>query len=302
MNTLSKEDLDNLFGPMYEEYSKKRSSDVSINSVAQQVHNQEDSPSTSLIIVKEHEAHPIITTSEEQTSLITLDEADEFNQEDSIDFDRNTVFVLYDALNFEGVESSTKALDLSNIHEKNKSDADNIVIRNKSRLVGKGYKQEEGIDFEESFAPVARLEAMDVKTSFLNGPLKEEGYVSQPDGFVNTNFLDYVYTLKKALYDLKQAPRACQSPYAIKILKKHGMDQCVSMSTPIATERLDADLQGNPIDQMTYHRMIRGIMYLTSSRQDIVFAIFVCARYQARPTVKHLKEDAKKIAKVLHGA
>nr|GFC42340.1 retrovirus-related Pol polyprotein from transposon TNT 1-94 [Tanacetum cinerariifolium]GFC68289.1 retrovirus-related Pol polyprotein from transposon TNT 1-94 [Tanacetum cinerariifolium] len=108
---------------------------------------------------------------------------------------------------------------------KNKSDADNIVIRNKSRLVGKGYKQEEDIDFEESFAPVARLKAvrmfvafaahknitisqMDVKTSFLNVPLKEEGYVSQPDGFVNPDFLDHVYTLKKALYDLKQAPRA----------------------------------------------------------------------------------------------
>nr|GEY96836.1 hypothetical protein [Tanacetum cinerariifolium] len=83
MNTLSKKDLDNLFGSMYEEYSKKRSSDVSVNSVAQQVHNQEDSPSTSLIIFKEHEAPPIVTTSEEQTSLITLDEADEFNQEDS---------------------------------------------------------------------------------------------------------------------------------------------------------------------------------------------------------------------------
>nr|GFB83848.1 retrovirus-related Pol polyprotein from transposon TNT 1-94 [Tanacetum cinerariifolium] len=168
MNTLSKEDLDNLFGPMYEEYSKKRSSDVSINSVAQQVHNQEDSPSTSLIIVKEHEAPPIVTTSEEQTSLITLDEADEFNQKDSIDFDRNTVFVPYDALNFEGVESSTTDLDLSNMHEfhKNKSDADNIVIWNKTRLVGKGYKQEEGINFEESFAPVARLEAVRMFVAF----------------------------------------------------------------------------------------------------------------------------------------
>nr|GEZ36426.1 hypothetical protein [Tanacetum cinerariifolium] len=99
------------------EYSKKRSFDVSINSVAQQVHNQEDSPSTSLIIFEEHEAPPIVTTSEEQTSLITLDEADEFNQEDSIDFNRNTIFVPYDALNFEGVESSTTGLDLSNMHE-----------------------------------------------------------------------------------------------------------------------------------------------------------------------------------------
>ncbi|GKD97026.1 retrovirus-related pol polyprotein from transposon TNT 1-94 [Tanacetum coccineum] len=103
---------------------------------------------------------------------------------------------------------------------KNKNDAKNIVIRNKSRLVAKGYKQEEGIDFKESFAPFARLEAikmfvafaahknitifqMDVKTTFLNGPLKEEVYVSQPDGFVNLDFPDHVYKLKKALYGLK---------------------------------------------------------------------------------------------------
>ncbi|GJR74316.1 retrovirus-related pol polyprotein from transposon TNT 1-94 [Tanacetum coccineum] len=101
---------------------------------------------------------------------------------------------------------------------------ENTVIRNKSRLVAKGYAQKEGIDFEESFAPVARLEAvrlfiayaahksftvyqMDVKTTFLYGPLKEEVYVNQPDGFVDPYHPDKVYHLKKALYGLKQAPR-----------------------------------------------------------------------------------------------
>ncbi|GKB66866.1 hypothetical protein Tco_0928278 [Tanacetum coccineum] len=62
------------------------------------------------------------------------------------------------------------------------------------------------------------------------------------------------------------------------------------MSTPMATERLDADLQGTPTDQTTYRCMIGGLMYLTTSRPDIIFATFVCARYQARPMVKHLKE------------
>nr|GEV92616.1 Gag-Pol polyprotein [Tanacetum cinerariifolium] len=97
--------------------------------------------------------------------------------------------------------------------------------RNKAHLVPKGYGQKEGIDFEESFAPVARLEAvrlfvayaahksflvfqMDVKTTFLNGPLKEEVDVNQPDGFVDPYHPDQVYRLKKALYRLKQAPRA----------------------------------------------------------------------------------------------
>ncbi|GJS62827.1 retrovirus-related pol polyprotein from transposon TNT 1-94 [Tanacetum coccineum] len=106
-----------------------------------------------------------------------------------------------------------------------KKDEDQTVIRNKARLVAKGYAQEEGIDFEESFAPVARLEAvrifvayashksfpvhqMDVKMSFLNGLLKEEVYVAQPNRFVDPDHPEKVYRLRKALYGLKQAPRA----------------------------------------------------------------------------------------------
>ncbi|GJY94350.1 retrovirus-related pol polyprotein from transposon TNT 1-94 [Tanacetum coccineum] len=108
---------------------------------------------------------------------------------------------------------------------KNKHDEENTVIHNKSRLVAKGYAQKEGIDFERVHSHSARLEAvrlfiayaahksftvyqMDVKTAFLYGPLKEEVYVNQPDGFVDPYHPDKVYRLKKALYGLKQAPRA----------------------------------------------------------------------------------------------
>ncbi|GJR40160.1 retrovirus-related pol polyprotein from transposon TNT 1-94 [Tanacetum coccineum] len=236
---------------------------------------------------------------------------------------------------------------------KNKRDEENTVIRNKSRLVAKGYAQKEGIDFEESFAPVARLEAvrlfiayaahksftvyqMDVKTTFLYGPLKEEVYVNQPDGFVDPYHPDQVYRLKKALYGLKQAPRAWydelsnflvskgfskgsidptlfitkhgedillvqiyihQSPrgifinqakYAQEILKKHGMTSCDSIGTPMATKHLDADLSGTPVDQTKYRSMVGALMYLTASRPDIVHATCYCARYQAKPTEKHL--------------
>ncbi|GJW92765.1 integrase, catalytic region, zinc finger, CCHC-type containing protein [Tanacetum coccineum] len=145
---------------------------------------------------------------------------------------------------------------------------DNTVICNKDRLVAKGYSQQEGIDFEESFAPVARLEAvrlfvvyathksfpvyqMDVKTTFLNGPLKEEVYVNQPDGFVDPHYPDKVYHLKKALYGLKQAPRAWY-------------------------------------DELSNFLVSKG--FSKASRPDIVHATCYCARYQARPTEKHLKE------------
>ncbi|GKD88740.1 retrovirus-related pol polyprotein from transposon TNT 1-94, partial [Tanacetum coccineum] len=106
-----------------------------------------------------------------------------------------------------------------------KIDESGGVLKNKARLVAQGFRQEEGIDFKESFAPVARIEAirilvayaahknmiirqMDVKTAFLNGELKEEVYVSQPEGFVDQDNPSHVYKLKKALYDLKQAPHA----------------------------------------------------------------------------------------------
>ena len=107
---------------------------------------------------------------------------------------------------------------------RNKLDGDGIVVRNKARLVAKGYSQEEGIDYDETYAPVARLEAiriflafaahsnfkvyqMDVKSAFLNGKLEEEVYLEQPPGFENPEFADFVYFLFKAVYGLKQSPR-----------------------------------------------------------------------------------------------
>nr|GEU93789.1 hypothetical protein [Tanacetum cinerariifolium] len=217
-------------------------------------------------------------------------------------------------------------------------DEDQTVIRNKARLVAKGYAQEESIDFEESFAPVARLESvqifiayaahksfpifqMDVKTEFLNGQLKEE--------FVDPDHPEKVYRLRKALYGLKQAPRECrfemslmgemkfflglqihQSPsgifinqakYTLEILYKHGMDKSHSIGTPMATKpKLEADLSGTPVDQTDYRSKIRSLVYLTSSRPDIVQVVCFCARYQSRPTKKHLKE-VKKIFRYLKG-
>nr|GFC97071.1 copia protein [Tanacetum cinerariifolium] len=128
-------------------------------------------------------------------------------------------------------QTNTCSIEPANVAEAlrdadwNKKDESNLVIRNKAMLVAVGYSQQEGIDYDETFAPVTRIEAirlflayaahkdltvfqMDVKTTFLNGILKEEVYFGQPSGFVSNQYPDHVYALEKALYGLKQAPRA----------------------------------------------------------------------------------------------
>ncbi|GJX11190.1 copia protein [Tanacetum coccineum] len=160
-------------------------------------------------------------------------------------------------------------------------------------LVAKGFCQEEGIDFEESFAPIARIEAirifvanvahknmtvyqMDVKTAFLNSVLREEVYISQPKGFVDPDHPNHVYMLKKALYGLKQAPRACpkgifinQSNYALEILKKYDMESSDPVDTSMVERtKLNEDLQGIPVDLTRY----RGKAYrkaLTCAYADV---------------------------------
>ncbi|GJZ17560.1 retrovirus-related pol polyprotein from transposon TNT 1-94 [Tanacetum coccineum] len=181
-------------------------------------------------------------------------------------------------------ETSSRHVDSSNMHTclqhhlphnwlwKNKHDEENTVIRNKSRLVAKGYAQKEGIDFEESFAPVARLEAVRL--------------------FIAKFDMSMMGELKFFLgIQIHQSPRGIfinQAKYAQEILKKHGMTSCDSIGTPMATKHLDADLSGTPVDQTKYRSMVGALMYLTASRPDIVHATCYCARYQAKPTEKHL--------------
>ncbi|GKA15112.1 retrovirus-related pol polyprotein from transposon TNT 1-94 [Tanacetum coccineum] len=200
------------------------------NSVAITLDN-EDTLSLSSIIIEDNDASQIVTSSEEQieqepSTPVLNSHFDEQIQKDDAELDGNTLMNLFRTHDFEEAESSSNYQDPSNMHE----------FHQKHRY---SYSQQEGIDFEESFAPVARLEAvrmfvayaahknftiyqMDVKTAFLNGPLKE--------------------------------------------------------------------VFGTPTDQTKYLSMIGGLMYLTARRPDIAFATFICARYQARPIEKHLKE------------
>ncbi|KAJ3702073.1 hypothetical protein LUZ61_005778 [Rhynchospora tenuis] len=289
---------------------------------------------------------------------------------------------------------------------RNKLDEYGNVVRNKARLVAQGYKQQEGIDFEETFAPVARLESirmllayaankgftlfqMDVKSAFLNGWIEEEVFVQQPPGFVDHFKPDYVFKLHKALYGLKQAPRAwygrlctfllengfnrgkmdstlfikkrddhlllvqiyvddiifgstnatlaeefsslmssefemsmmgelnfflglqikqlqdgifiSQTKYAKELIKKFGIEDSKRCDTPMGKSAcIDADDKGVAMDITLYRGMIGSLLYLTASRPDIMYAVCLCARYQANPKESHHKA-VKRILRYVKG-
>ncbi|GJZ52615.1 putative ribonuclease H-like domain-containing protein [Tanacetum coccineum] len=278
----------------------------------------------------------------------------EVMQEEILQFKLQEVCTLVDLPNEKGAIGTKWVF-------RNKKDKRGIVIINKARLVAQGYTQEEGIDYDEVFAPIVKTEAirlvlayasfkdsvvyqMDAKSDFLYGKIEEEMYVCQPPGFEDLDFPDRVYKVEKALYGLHQAPKAWYETLSTYLLdngfqrgkfdktlfiKRHKGDillvqvyvddivfgstrkeLCLAFekmmhkkfqmkvkiaSTPMETQKpLLKDEDGKEIDIHMYRSMIGSLMYLTSSRPDIMFAVCACARYQVNPKVSHL-HDVKRI-------
>ncbi|GJS86002.1 putative ribonuclease H-like domain-containing protein [Tanacetum coccineum] len=190
---------------------------------------------------------------------------------------------------------------------RNKKDERGIVVNNKAILVAQGHTQEEGIDYDEVFAPI-----------------EEEVYVYQPPGFEDLHFPDKVYKVEKALFGLHQALRACsmgelsfflglqvkqksdgifisQDKYVAEILKKFDFASVKTASTLMETNKaLIKDEEAEDMDVHLYRSMIGSLMYLTASRPDIMFVVCACARFQVTPKASHL-HAVKRIFRYLKG-
>nr|GEW30515.1 hypothetical protein [Tanacetum cinerariifolium] len=221
---------------------------------------------------------------------------------------------------------------------RNKKNERGIVVRNKARLVAQGYNQEEGIDYDEVFALVARIEAIglflayasfmgfivyqiDVKSVFLYGIIEEEAYVCELPSFEDPHFPNKVYKVEKSLYGLHQDPRACDIIFGFtkkflcdefeqmmhKTFQMSSMEELTfflglqTASTPMEPNKaLIKDAEAEDVDVHLYRSIIISLMYLTASRPDIMFVVCACAKFQVTPKTSHLYA-VKRIFRYLKG-
>ncbi|GJT35433.1 putative ribonuclease H-like domain-containing protein [Tanacetum coccineum] len=191
---------------------------------------------------------------------------------------------------------------------RNKKDQRGTVVRNKDRLVAQGFRQEEGIDYDEVFTPVARIEAirlflayasymdftvyqMDVKSAFLYGTIEEE----------MSSMGELTFFLGLQVEQRADGIFLSQDKYVYEILKKFGYSNMKTASTPMETQKpLTKDENGADVDVHLYRSMIGSLMYLTSSRLDIMFVVCACSRFQVQPKASHL-HAIKRIFRYLKG-
>ncbi|GJS06786.1 retrovirus-related pol polyprotein from transposon TNT 1-94 [Tanacetum coccineum] len=191
---------------------------------------------------------------------------------------------------------------------RNKLDMNGIISRNKARLVAQGYNQQEGIDYDETYAPVARLESirillayacaldfklfqMDVKSAFLNSFINEEMSMMGE--------LDFFLGLQ--IKQMEDGIFFNQSKYIKEMLKKFGLEESKPMKTPMSSDtKLTKDEECESVDSTKYRGMIGSLLYLTASRLDIMFSVCLCARFQEDPKTSQLKA-VKRIFRCIKG-
>ncbi|GKB53604.1 retrovirus-related pol polyprotein from transposon TNT 1-94 [Tanacetum coccineum] len=339
-NPPTRNDWDRLFQPMFDEYFNPPSSAISLVPVADAPRAVEIAATPSSTTINQ-DAFSCTSSTNQQQSLIISQGVEEPIPNAHFDdllstrkqLETDVMWCYFDAFLTSVEPKNFKEAMLESSWIEVKKDEFGEVLKNKARLVAQGFRQEEGIDFEESFAPVARIEVilifvanvanknmtiyqMDVKTAFSYGELKEEVYVSQLERFVDQDNLSHVYKLKKALYvdptlftrkagnDLllvqiyvddkifASSNTAMCDEFANLMTTKFKMSmigQIDSVDTPMVEKnKLDVDLQGTPVDATHYRGMIGSLMYLTSRRPELIYAVCLCARYQAKPTEKNL--------------
>ncbi|GJR16234.1 retrovirus-related pol polyprotein from transposon TNT 1-94 [Tanacetum coccineum] len=300
MNTPSKEDLDNLFVP-YDSLNHEEIKSSTTNLEPSNVQNFHQVQSSNHIWTKDHPLDQVI--GDPSKPVMTRQR---LHTDSEVCMYALTVST-FEPKNIKEAMADHKGKNVIALKWlwKNKCDADNIVVRNKTRLVAKGYKQEEGIDFEESICPYYSLKKLNYVLKQaprawydkLSSFLIEHGFnkgIIDPTLFTRRHGGD-ILLVQVYVDDIIFGSTNPDFSKRFANLMKNNFEMSMMGELKFflglqAIERLDVDLQGSPTDQTTYRRMIVGLMYLTSSRPDIAYATFVCARYQARPTVKYLKE------------
>ncbi|GJT60890.1 ribonuclease H-like domain-containing protein [Tanacetum coccineum] len=248
------------------------------------------SPTPTTRIHKDHPLKQIIRDihSVPQTRRMTKNVTEhEVMQEELLQFKLQQVWTLMD------LPHGKRAIGTKWVY-KNKKDERGIIIKNKARI--------EAISLFLAYASFKDFVVyqIDVKSAFLYGKIKEEFFVCQPPGFEDPEFPDKVYKVEKALCDLHQAPKACQDKYVDEILK-FGFSTVKTASTPMETSKpLLKDAEAEDVDVHLYRSMIGSLMYLITSRPDIMFDVCACARFQVTPKVSHL-HAVKKIFRFLKG-
>ncbi|GJS92934.1 retrovirus-related pol polyprotein from transposon TNT 1-94 [Tanacetum coccineum] len=343
--TTSLQELEMLFDLMFDEYFNgatevvSKSSAVTTADASDKRHQQNTTPSTSTTIVTDLTQLDIQTTPELTTQAPTVNADDNINKAENVMVDVDEFINIFGTLTKDHPLEQVLRNPSQPIRKRRQLDTDGemcMFALTVSRAELKNIKeamadhawievmQEELYQIFIAYGALKSIPVyqMDVKTSFLNGPLKEEVCVNQPDGFVDPHHPDKVYRLKKALYGLNQAPRAWHDELSKFLVSKgfskgsidpnmfiikHGKeillvqiyiddiifgtsDSPIPTCTPTATKPLDADLSRTLVDQTKYRSMLGPLMYLTTSRPDIVHATCYCARYQARPAEKRRKE------------